>query len=47
MSDNINNELVDLFPYEAMDTMDSDQDDTLLIEEGNSQEEIHHHHGIS
>ena len=30
-----------------MDTMDSDQDCTLLIEKSDRQEEIDHHHGIS
>ena len=46
MPDNINNESLDLHPDESMDTMDSDQDCTLLIEESNIQEQIDHHHGI-
>ena len=47
MSDNIKDNLLDLHPDDAMNTKDSDQNCTLLIEEGDIQEEIDHRHGIS
>ena len=46
MSDNVNDELVDLFSDKAMDIMDSDQEGTVLIVEGEIQEEIDYPHCI-
>ena len=47
MSDNIKVKLMDSIPDEAIGTIDSDQEDALLILAANIQVEIDHNHGIS